>query len=119
MRTLGRLTICVLFALTLVPPVSAGQIADNLLERISSNPSDQKLSVWVVLRSDLTDRPLKAAAVDQSTRKGRYQTVMTQLQQNSAESQQALIEALSQHEAAGRVQQVKQHWLVNVIEVDI
>ena len=119
MRTLGGLTICVLLALTLVPPVSAGQIADNLLERISSTPSDQKLSVWVVLRSDLADRPLKAAAVDQPTRKGRYQTVMTQLQQNSAESQQALIEALSQHEAAGRVQQVKQHWLVNVIEVDI
>ncbi len=119
MRTLGRLTICVLFALTLVPPVSAGQIADNLLERISSTSSDQKLSVWIVLRSDLTDRPLKAAAVDKFTHKERYQTVMAQLQQNSSESQQALLEALSQHEAAGRVQQVKQHWLVNVIEVDI
>ena len=119
MRTLGCLTICVLFVLTLVPPVSAGQIADNLIERISSTPSDQKLSVWIVLRSELTDRPLKAAAVDQSTREERYQTVMAQLQQNSSESQQALLEVLSQHEAAGRVQQVKQHWLVNVIEVDI
>ncbi len=119
MRTLGCLTICLLFALTLVPPVSAGQIADNLLERISSTPSDHKLSVWIVLRSELTDRPLKAAAVNQSTREGRYQTVMAQLQQNRAESQQALIEALSRHEAAGRVRQVKQHWLVNVIEVDI
>ncbi|MDH3890339.1 MAG: S8 family peptidase [candidate division Zixibacteria bacterium] len=120
MKTATVLTSSILLTLTLIVSVQAGQVTDNLQAELAGANGDQLVPVWIQLDSQNGTALLKAAVSESDvSRAKRNRATVQQLKQTHSEQQQSLVATLRQLEAQGQVRNIKQHWMINLVEAEI
>ncbi len=119
MNCATRLTLSLLLILISFGSARSGQIAENLADKLTTAGPDDILSVWIQLETVNNAATLKAAVSPKTTRAERYRATAGRLQLTHADQQRNLIDTLEQMRNRGRVDRIKPHWLINMVEAKI
>lgn len=106
--------------LTLTSTVGAGQLSMALAERVDQSSPDDRIPVWIELEDSRALGTLKSSTEFQAAdRAGRYRLAYNRLTDRHLNAQRGLSAELNRWSAEGKVDKVKNHWLVNVISAEV
>lgn len=116
------LSLCALFltVVLLSAAISAGELGGDLKARIQAATAGQKIRVWIQLPVAQTARAVRqSSSVAAASTRDRHRILIQALEDGNRTSQSALVSALGDLKASKKADNIKQHWIVNVIEADI
>jgi hypothetical protein len=100
--------------------LAAGQIAPELSSKISGKSGADKISVVIAINNSLPASILKKELKENySTNSERHRFGMARLKGIAGQSQSDLLASLTEMKSKGLADNVKSHWLINVITADI
>jgi subtilisin family serine protease len=100
--------------------LTAGQIAPELSGKISGKNGADKISVVIAVNNSLPASILKKELNEKySTNSERHRSGMTRLKGIAGQSQSDLLGSLNAMKNIGLADNIKSHWLINVITADI
>jgi len=98
----------------------SGVLSESLKAQLSVGSSHDMVSVWIKLHPVENADALKTAALTGAQdRAERYHLVADRLRSNHAPAQAALLEKLETMKSDGRARNIREHWLVNIVEVEV
>ncbi|MBK7142118.1 MAG: S8 family peptidase [bacterium] len=107
-----------ILTLVLSGSLSAGQLSDELAQKIAALDSDQRVRVWIKLPPSAQAQSFRTS-VAAATAVENHRNAINALKEGHTSAQENLLSHLQTLESANRASAIKSHWLVNVIEVDL
>lgn len=112
--------LAIIFVLLVIGAGSAGEITPELRQQVMALPQGEMIDVWIKPATSISGRRIATeAARAAQNRADRYRYAQNQLRTNAEESQRGVVTALSALEQIGRAQNIKAHWVSNIVEVRI
>jgi subtilisin family serine protease len=98
----------------------SGEIEPALKNRLQTLPAMEFMSVWIKLpRPKGQERLSVSLESSLTTQEDRYAVALNRLKTDHGNSQESLLGYLRGMESAGRVRNIKPHWIANIVEADI
>lgn len=120
MKTLQIIVSVICAILILFGISSAGDISDDLVAKISSVNPEKKISVVIILKETIPASILKKELnANYRTLPERHKYGIAKLKAEAASSQSDILGSLKDLEVLGMGQNLRSHWLINAITIDI
>jgi len=120
MRYRGLASLLVIIGLFFPGLALSGELAERVRSRISAAGPKDLVKVWIKLPALEHTSILKTTGqAGAATRSGRYRATAGRLLESHAEAQKPVLGRLHQLRAARLADNIKPHWLVNVVEVEV
>ena len=109
----------VLAATLCAASITAGQLSRCLADSTKTLPPDRHVSVWIQLTEIESLDAIKASVDSSAGFEQRYRSIVARLRSNHATRRQALVANLTQMRNRQLADNVRTHWLVNIVEAEI
>ncbi len=109
----------VLAATLCAASITAGQLSRCLADSTKTLPPDRHVSVWIQLTEIESLDAIKASVDSSAGFEQRYRSIVARLRSNHATGRQALVANLTQMRNRQLADNVRTHWLVNIVEAEI
>lgn len=98
---------------------SAGQLSPDLIQQLNTSASNDPIRVWIKLPVNPQADPARSAVSIATSAAERHRSAIAVLKSAHGASQAGVAAELNLLRQLGKAANIKQHWLVNVIEAQV
>lgn len=120
MRKYLTFLISAFLLILLLRPASAGEISADLAAKLAEVGASEKIPILIAVGKSSPSPTLKSQlAKEYRSRAGRHKAGIAKLKSEASVSQAGVLKLLTQMESSGLAENIKSHWIINIISAEI